>query len=74
MSLAAAQRVGGAFEMTTMSDQDFAALYDRYYSRIHGFIRARVQDAWQADDLTQETFLQARRRIDSLRDSGKIRP
>ena len=60
--------------MATMSDKDFAALYDRYYSRIHGFIQARVEDAWQADDLTQETFLQARRRIDSLRDSGKIQP
>lgn len=59
--------------MTTMPDKDFAALYDRYYGRIHGFIQARVQEAWHADDLTQETFLQARRRIDSLRDIGKIK-
>jgi len=65
--------VEDAAEMTTMPDKDFAALYDRYYGRIHGFIQARVQEAWHADDLTQETFLQAGRRIGSLRDIGKIK-
>jgi RNA polymerase sigma-70 factor, ECF subfamily len=60
--------------MTTTSDKEFAAIYDRYYSRIHGFIRARLQDAWQADDLTQEAFLQARRRLGTLRDRDKIKP
>jgi RNA polymerase sigma-70 factor, ECF subfamily len=60
--------------MTTTSDKNFTAIYDRYYSRIHGFIRARLQDAWQADDLTQEAFLQARRRLGTLRDRDKIKP
>jgi RNA polymerase sigma-70 factor (ECF subfamily) len=60
--------------MAVMSDESFAAVYDRYYDRLCGFIRARVRDAWQAEDLTQETFLQARRRIDSLRDMACIKP
>lgn len=60
--------------MATVSDKEFAALYDRYYARINGFIQARVRDPWHADDLTQETFLQARRRIDTLRDCGKFKP
>jgi len=60
--------------MATMSDKDFAALYDKYYDRIHGFIGARVRDTWHADDLTQDTFLQARQRMGTLRDIGKIKP
>ena len=60
--------------MAQMSDKDFAALYDRYYERIRGFIRARVRDTWHADDLAQESFLRARQRVDSLRDPSKIKP
>lgn len=60
--------------MASMSDRDFAAFYDRYYDRIHGFIRARVRDTWYADDLTQDTFFQARQRMGMLRDIGKIKP
>ena len=69
-----ARRAGDAAKMATMSDKDFAAIVDLYYSRIRGFIRARVKDEWHADDLTQETFLQARRCMGTLRDLGKIKP
>lgn len=60
--------------MPAMSDAEFAAVYDRYYPRIRGFILAGVRDPWQADDLTQETFLRARRRIGTLQDPGKLKP
>ena len=60
--------------MATMSDKDFAVLYDQYFDSIQGFVRARVGDAWHADDLTQDVFIQARRRLDTLHDLGKIKP
>jgi RNA polymerase sigma-70 factor (ECF subfamily) len=73
MSPADARPVEDAPDMTAVSDKEFSAIYDDYYLRIRGFIRASVRDEWYADDLTQETFLRARRHIDSLRDLGKIK-
>ena len=60
--------------MATIDDQEFAAIYDRYYDRIRGFIQSRVRDGCQADDLTQDTFLKARRNIGGLKDVDRIKP
>ena len=60
--------------MPTITDKEFAGIYDRFYDPIRGFIRARIRDPWQADDLAQEAFLRARRHLDTLRDPGKIKP
>ena len=57
--------------MTDVSDRDFARIYDEYYHRIRGFIRACVKDEWSADDLTQETFLRARQ--GALKDPQKVK-
>lgn len=40
----------------------FAAVFDRHYVAIHGFLRARVGEGL-ADELASETFLQALRAI-----------
>lgn len=44
-----------------MSQEDArqAALYDRYFSRVYAYVRARVASPQDAEDLTAETFLRA---------------
>lgn len=46
-----------------------AALYQRFAPVVHGVLLARLQPA-DADDLTQEVFLVAMRRLGQLRDDG----
>lgn len=60
--------------MSDLSDKGFAQVYDDYYSRIRGFVRACIKDEWYTDDLTQETFIRARRHMGSLKDPGKFKP
>ncbi len=48
-------------------------MYDDYYQRIRGFIRACVRDEWSTDDLTQETFIRVRQNMGSLKNSSKIK-
>jgi RNA polymerase sigma-70 factor (ECF subfamily) len=50
-------------------EASFAALYDRYVRLVHGLLLARVPYA-DADDLVQEVFITAWRRLDSLRDGA----
>ena len=47
----------------------FGQLYARYARMVHGILLARVPPA-EVDDLVQEVFLQAWRRIASLREAG----
>jgi RNA polymerase sigma-70 factor, ECF subfamily len=49
----------------------FARLYERFAPVVHGVLLARVEHS-EADDLTQEVFLAAWQRLDSLRDAGAI--
>lgn len=37
----------------------FAALYDHYADRVHGFVRMRVRDARDAEELVETVFLKA---------------
>ena len=47
----------------------FGRLYERYARMIHGMLLARVRRArMEVDDLVQDVFLTAWRRLDSLRD------
>jgi RNA polymerase sigma-70 factor, ECF subfamily len=47
----------------------FAALYSRYVRMVHGVLLASVPRL-EVDDLVQDVFLTALRRLDSLRDSS----
>ncbi|MBA2260105.1 MAG: sigma-70 family RNA polymerase sigma factor [Acidobacteria bacterium] len=47
----------------------FSRLYDRYSRMIHGILLARVSRL-DVDDLVQDVFLAAWRRLDNLRDPG----
>lgn len=45
------------------SDRAFEALYGRYHRRVAGYVRGRVRDHGRAEDITQEIFLSALRRM-----------
>lgn len=55
-------------------DRDaFGQLYDNYSRMVHGILLARVPFA-EVDDLVQDVFLNALRRIDTLRDANLFGP
>ena len=55
-------------------DRDaFGRLYDLYARMVHGILLARVPYG-EVDDLVQDVFLVALRKIDSLRDAGAFGP
>ena len=43
----------------------FAEIYDAYFPRVYAFILKRIGDATEAEDLTQETFVQLHRSLPS---------
>lgn len=49
----------------------FGALYERYGRMVHGVLLARVARG-QVEDLVQDVFLSALRRLDSLRDPARF--
>jgi RNA polymerase sigma-70 factor (ECF subfamily) len=55
-------------------DRDaFGSLYDAYGRMVHGILLARVPYA-EVDDLVQDVFLTALRKIETLRDAGSFGP
>lgn len=52
----------------TGSRQAFETLVDRYYRHIHHYLTRQVNDHELAADLTQDTFVDAFRRLDRLQD------
>src|SRR5690242_17408120 len=69
------QASDGAFESETVSDhalvaavrhgddRGFEALYQRYHRRIHAYVFGMVKDHQRAEDVTQEVFVSALRRM-----------
>jgi len=51
----------------------FAALYDRYADPLFDFALGVLRDRHEAEDVVQETFLVAARRMHQLRDAEKVR-
>lgn len=52
---------------------DFAALYDRYFDPIYGFLLRMTRHREHAADLVQVTFLRAMQQLDDLRDPPRFR-
>ena len=52
---------------------DFWEIYERHYSRVHGYASSMLRDRAAADDVVQETFLRAQASLDVLRESEKLR-
>ena len=51
---------------------DMSELYERTYPAIYRFVRARMHDPHDAEDITSQTFLQALRAYDSNRSSAEV--
>lgn len=51
----------------------FTRLYDRFAPMVHAVLLARIPPS-DADDLVQDVFLQAMRRLETLRDSSAMGP
>jgi RNA polymerase sigma-70 factor (ECF subfamily) len=51
--------------------QAFAELFDRYHDVVHRYVLFRMADRTLAEDITQETFLRALRRIGSVTYQGR---
>jgi RNA polymerase sigma-70 factor (ECF subfamily) len=44
--------------------RSFTELYDEYFDRVNRYLRYRVQNSWDADDLTTTVFLKALEKFD----------
>lgn len=55
------------------SSVDIAELVKQYYSDVYRFAYRLSSDGHQAEDLTQQAFLQAHRKLDSLRDVSRAK-
>ncbi|MBI5505221.1 MAG: RNA polymerase sigma factor [Deltaproteobacteria bacterium] len=51
---------------------DLSSLYSEFGARIYAYLRRLTRDDWLAEDLTQQTFLQAAQRLDAFRGEGKV--
>lgn len=56
----------------TAAAKDSAAVAERYRASIYRYILRLIRDPDRADDLTQETFLRAYQRLESLRDGAAL--
>jgi RNA polymerase sigma-70 factor (ECF subfamily) len=54
------------------TDAQIEELFSSYGGRIHAYVLGLVRDPVEADDLTQETFLRALRRLETLRDPARV--
>lgn len=62
------------FAARTGDQLAFAAIYDRYADRVFGLCSTVTRDHGVAEDATAETFVSAWRRLEQLRDPGRLRP
>lgn len=56
------------------NDQPLSSLFEQYRTPILRYVRSVVHDPSEADDITQETFLRAHRRLATLEDPTKLSP
>ena len=56
------------------TEPDLMPLIDCYHDRLKRFVLVTVRDTWAAEDIVQETFLHAHRRIHTLRDERSVLP
>ena len=53
---------------------DFGEIYERYYRDVYHFALYYTNNRQEAEDITQETFLKAMRKIGSLQNHDKLKP
>jgi RNA polymerase sigma-70 factor (ECF subfamily) len=52
--------------------REFLALYDRYFDRVHGYVRLRIRDATTCEDVTSHVFTTALAQIGRFRGEGSF--
>lgn len=52
---------------------DFETMYDRYYRDVYQFALYFTNNRQEAEDITQDTFIKAIRKIDTLKDISKFK-
>lgn len=66
-------RNGRAADMNKVSGKDYYPVVEQYQNIVGRFVHLTVKDQWVAEDLTQETFIKAYKRLDSVEDVSKIK-
>ena len=61
-----------AMDASRRIDAQFEELLSSYRGRIHAYVLGLIRESAEADDLTQETFLRAFRKLDTLRDPASV--
>lgn len=54
-------------------ESEYYSIVEQYQDMVSRFISATVKNPWVSEDLTQETFIKAYMRIDSLKEISKIK-
>jgi len=63
----------GDSEFPTDASADFAAVVEAHWTAVYRFLYSLSGNSHEAEDLTQETFLLALRRLDSFKPGTKMR-
>jgi RNA polymerase sigma-70 factor, ECF subfamily len=58
--------------ITTQAGPSSADIFSTYHTKIRGYILGMVHDPAEADDLTQDVFIQVHRKLGSLRDQDAL--
>ena len=53
-------------------DPAFSTIFEQHHASIHRYVRTLVRDGAEAEEITQETFLRAYRKLSSLQDKRKL--
>jgi len=60
-------------DMLKFSELDYYSIVEQYQSVVRRFVNMMVRNQWVSDDLTQETFIRAYKRLSSLEDPSKVK-
>jgi RNA polymerase sigma-70 factor (ECF subfamily) len=55
-----------------IESHSFVAVYDRYFDQVNRYLRCRVKNTWDADDLTAQVFTKAFEHFDSCRNRERV--
>lgn len=55
-----------------MATDEFVLVYDKYFDQVNRYLRYRVSNTWDADDLTAQVFTKAFEKFDQCRKRERI--
>lgn len=63
-----------AYSVSAAAHSSFDRLFDEYQNAVFNYVLRMVGDRDRAEDITQDTFIKAYRKLDQLTDDAAIRP